>query len=218
MARSRAAHLLRGRHARGNPRAAASCTARWAASASSRCAATCRRAWAHPGDLRYASELVEFIRAETRRRISTSKSAAIRKRIRKSDDALADLKHFKAKVDAGAERRDHPVLLQRRRVFPLRRRRRASSASTIPIVPGHHADLELHQLRRFSEICGAEIPRWIGKRMQALRRRRRGDPRIRRRRRRRPVPAPDRRRRAGAALLHAEPAPSRRWRCSTRLR
>mgnify|MGYP003620011824 FL=1 len=38
----------------------------------------------------------------------------------------------------------------------------------IPIVPGIMPISNFAQLRRFSEACGAEIPRWIGKRMQAL--------------------------------------------------
>src|SRR3546814_4582100 len=37
----------------------------------------------------------------------------------------------------------------------------------IPIVPGIMPISNFTQLRRFSETCGAEIPRWIGKRMQA---------------------------------------------------
>jgi len=38
----------------------------------------------------------------------------------------------------------------------------------IPIIPGIMPISNFTQLRRFSESCGAEIPRWIGKRMQAF--------------------------------------------------
>jgi methylenetetrahydrofolate reductase (NADPH) len=37
----------------------------------------------------------------------------------------------------------------------------------IPIIPGIMPISNFSQLRRFSEQCGAEIPRWIGKRMAA---------------------------------------------------
>ena len=37
----------------------------------------------------------------------------------------------------------------------------------MPIIPGIMPISNFTQLKRFSEACGAEIPRWIGKRMQA---------------------------------------------------
>ena len=78
-------------------------------------------------------------------------------------------------------RRDHAVLLQRRRLFPLRRRRAQARASTIPIVPGimpisnfTPAQALLRSLRRRDPALDRQAH-------AGLRRRRRSDPRVRRR-------------------------------------
>ena len=73
----------------------------------------------------------------------------------------------------------------------------------MPIVPGIMPIGNYSQLARFSDACGAEIPRWLRKQAGKLRRRPAVDPRLRPGRGDRPVRPPARRRRAGAALLHA---------------
>ena len=55
----------------------------------------------HPGDLRYASELIEFIRAEHGDTFHIE-VGAYPETHPQAEDALTDLRHFKAKVDAGA--------------------------------------------------------------------------------------------------------------------
>ena len=171
---------------------------------SSRCAATCRRAPRRCGEFRYANELVEFIRGDTpatgshRGRRATRNS--IRRRARRSDD----LRELQAQGRGRRGLGDHAVLLQRRRYFRFVDECEALGID-LPIVPGHHADRQLLQLARFSDACGAEIPRWIRRKLEELRRRRRVDPRVRARRGHRPVRPPAAQRRARAALLHAEP-------------
>jgi len=83
-----------------------------------------------------------------------------------ADDAFADLRHFKAKADAGADGAITQYFYNADAYF-----RFVDDAHRlgidIPIVPGIMPISNFAQLRRFSEACGAEIPRWIGKRMQA---------------------------------------------------
>jgi methylenetetrahydrofolate reductase (NADPH) len=117
------------------------------------------------GDLHYAADLVAFIREEhgDHFRIEVGCYPDMHPQ---SEDALADLKHFKAKMDAGA----HSAITQYffnadayfRFVDDARR-----MGVTAPIIPGIMPISNFTQLKRFSEACGAEIPRWIGKRMAA---------------------------------------------------
>ena len=120
----------------------------------------------HPGDLRYASELIEFIRAEHGDTFHIE-VGAYPETHPQAEDALTDLRHFKAKVDAGANGAITQYFYNPdayfRFVDDVRR-----LGVTVPIVPGIMPISNFTQLKRFSESCGAEIPRWVGKRMQAL--------------------------------------------------
>ena len=121
---------------------------------------------ARMGDFRFATDLVRFIREEHGDdfRIEVGCYPETHPQ---AEDALADLRHFKAKVDAGA----HSAITQYfynadayfRFVDDARR-----LGIEVPIIPGIMPISNFSQLRRFSEACGAEIPRWIGKRMSAF--------------------------------------------------
>ena len=118
-----------------------------------------------PGDLRYASELIAFIRAEhgDAFRIEVG---AYPETHPQADDALADLRHFKAKIDAGANAAITQYFYNADAYFRFVDDVRRLGVE-VPITPGIMPISNFSQLRRFSEQCGAEIPRWIGKRMQA---------------------------------------------------
>ena len=117
-----------------------------------------------PGDLRYASELIAFIRAEhgDAFRIEVG---AYPETHPQATDALADLRHFKAKIDAGADAAITQYFYNADAYFRFVDDVRRLGVE-IPIIPGVMPISNFSQLRRFSEQCGAEIPRWIGKRMQ----------------------------------------------------
>jgi methylenetetrahydrofolate reductase (NADPH) len=120
----------------------------------------------HTGDFRYASDLVEFIRRE-HDGFFHIEVAAYPECHPQADDALADLRHFKRKVDAGANGAITQYFYNADAYFRFVDDARKLGVN-VPIVPGVMPISNFTQLRRFSEACGAEIPRWIGKRMQAF--------------------------------------------------
>ncbi|PWK82382.1 methylenetetrahydrofolate reductase [NAD(P)H] [Fulvimonas soli] len=120
---------------------------------------------ASPGDFRYAAELVRFIRAHSGDHFHVE-VAAYPEIHPQAEDALADLKHFKAKVEAGADGAITQYFFNPDAYFRFVDDARRLGVA-VPIVPGIMPIANFGQLKRFSDACGAEIPRWIAKRMQA---------------------------------------------------
>lgn len=118
------------------------------------------------GDLRHASDLVACIRANhgDAFRIEVACYPEFHPQ---AEDALVDLAHFKRKVEAGADGAITQYFYNADAYFRFVDDVRALGVH-IPIVPGIMPIANFSQLRRFSERCGAEIPRWIGKRMLAF--------------------------------------------------
>lgn len=119
----------------------------------------------HAGDLRHASDLIALIRAEHGNAFRLEVGAYPETHPQASD-ALSDLKHFKAKVDAGADAAITQYFYNADAYFGFVDAVRAMGVQ-IPIIPGIMPIANFSQLRRFSEQCGAQIPRWIDKRMAA---------------------------------------------------
>ncbi len=120
---------------------------------------------ARAGDFRYASELVDFIRAEHGDAFHIE-VGCYPECHPQAEHALDDLANFQRKVDAGADGAITQYFYNADAYFRFVDDVRALGV-TIPIVPGIMPISNFSQLRRFSEACGAEIPRWIGKRMLA---------------------------------------------------
>ncbi|HZP67200.1 MAG TPA: methylenetetrahydrofolate reductase [NAD(P)H] [Rudaea sp.] len=119
------------------------------------------------GDFRYASELVEFIRKE-RDGFFHIEVACYPEMHPQAGDAQADLKNFVAKVKAGANGAITQYFFNPDAYFRFVDEARKAGVD-VPIVPGIMPISQYAQLRRFSDMCGAEIPRWIAKRLEAFR-------------------------------------------------
>ncbi len=119
------------------------------------------------GDFRYASELVEFIRAESDGFFHIE-VACYPEMHPQAGDALSDLQNFITKVNAGANGAITQYFYNPDAYFRFVDDARRHGV-TVPIVPGVMPIAQYAQLRRFSDMCGAEIPRWIAKRLEAFR-------------------------------------------------
>ncbi len=119
---------------------------------------------AEPGELRYASELVAFIRQETGDAFHLEVAAypEIHPQARSAQD---DLQHFAHKVKAGANSAITQYFFNVDAYFRFVDEVRALGVD-VPIVPGIMPIGNFSQLARFSDACGADIPRWIRKRME----------------------------------------------------
>jgi methylenetetrahydrofolate reductase (NADPH) len=119
------------------------------------------------GDFRYASELVEFIRRERDGHFHIE-VACYPEMHPQAGDAQADLKNFIAKVNAGANGAITQYFFNPDAYFHFVDEARKHGVA-VPIVPGIMPISQYSQLRRFSDMCGAEIPRWIAKRLESFR-------------------------------------------------
>ena len=119
------------------------------------------------GDFRYASELVAFIRKEADGFFHIQ-VACYPEMHPQAGDAQSDLKNFITKVNAGANGAITQYFYNPDAYFRFVDDARKHGV-TVPIVPGVMPIAQYAQLRRFSDMCGAEIPRWIAKRLEAFR-------------------------------------------------
>ena len=118
------------------------------------------------GEFRYASELVAFVREQTGAHFHIA-VAAYPEFHPQARSPGSDLDAFIAKVRAGADLGITQYFFNAdayfRYVDELRRR-----GIELPIVPGIMPITNSSQLLRFSDNCGAEVPRWIRQRLMAF--------------------------------------------------
>ncbi|MBE9561526.1 MAG: methylenetetrahydrofolate reductase [NAD(P)H] [Proteobacteria bacterium] len=121
--------------------------------------------WAGPiGELSHANELVEFIRDKTGSHFHIE-VAAYPEFHPESRNAKEDLNYFKQKVEAGANSAITQYFYNADSYFRLLDSC-ADQGIEIPIIPGIMPISNKDQLIRFSNTCGAEVPRWLQWRLQ----------------------------------------------------
>lgn len=118
------------------------------------------------GDFRFASELIGFIRERTGDwfHIEAACYPEVHPQARSPQD---DLLNFKRKVDAGANSGITQYFFNADAYFRFRDEC-ASMGMSLPIVPGIMPIANFTQLARFSDACGAEIPRWMRMKLQSF--------------------------------------------------
>jgi methylenetetrahydrofolate reductase (NADPH) len=116
--------------------------------------------------LRYASELVAFIRHLTGRHFHIE-VAAYPEIHPDSPSTDQDIRYLKAKVDAGADSIITQYFYNPDAFFHYRDLCTAAGVRA-PIIPGVMPITNYDSLKRFSDKCGAEIPRWICRRLESL--------------------------------------------------
>lgn len=111
------------------------------------------------GELRYASELVEFIRQETGDwfHIEVAAYPEMHPQARSPQD---DLQAFARKVQAGANSAITQYFFNADAYFQFVDNVRKLGVD-VPVVAGIMPIINSTQLMRFSDMCGAEIPRWV---------------------------------------------------------
>jgi methylenetetrahydrofolate reductase (NADPH) len=118
------------------------------------------------GEFHYASDLVAFIRAETGDDFHIE-VAAYPEMHPQAKSPAADLQAFATKVRAGADSAITQYFYSGEAYFRFVGEVRRMGLH-VPVVPGIMPITSSTQLMRFSDACGAEIPRWIRLRLQAF--------------------------------------------------
>ncbi|MTI11954.1 methylenetetrahydrofolate reductase [NAD(P)H] [Sansalvadorimonas verongulae] len=116
-------------------------------------------------EFQYASELISFIREETDDHFHIEMAAypEVHPQARSME---SDLDNFRRKVEAGANSAITQYFFNTDAYFYFLDRVQAMGIN-IPVVPGIMPITNYMKLARFSDACGAELPRWIRKQLEA---------------------------------------------------
>ena len=117
------------------------------------------------GEFRYANELVEFIRAETGDwfRVDVAAYPEMHPQAKSLQD---DVDNFVRKVQAGADAAITQYFYNASAYFRFMENVQKAGVD-IPVIAGIMPITNFKQLAQFSDMCGAEIPRWVRLRLES---------------------------------------------------
>ena len=116
------------------------------------------------GDFKYANELIEFIRKETGDYFQIE-VAAYPEMHPQAENFQADIENFARKMNAGADRAITQFFYNADAYFYFMDSLEKIGLD-VPVLPGINPITNFVQLARFSDGTGAEIPRWLRKRLE----------------------------------------------------
>jgi methylenetetrahydrofolate reductase (NADPH) len=119
-----------------------------------------------PGEFHYASELVAFIR-ESHGDAFRIEVAAYPEMHPQAAGPVADFDHFRRKVEAGADTAITQLFYNADAYFDFVERCTAAGLK-LPVVPGVMPITGFQNIVRFCNSCGADLPRWVRLRLEAL--------------------------------------------------
>ena len=118
------------------------------------------------GEFQYANELVSFIRAQTGEHFHIE-VAAYPEFHPQARSPREDILNFKRKIMAGANSAITQYFYNPDAYFSFVEACRKMGV-TVPVVPGIMPIVKFSQLARFSDACGAEIPRWMRRTLESF--------------------------------------------------
>lgn len=119
-----------------------------------------------PGGFRFSSELVGFIRQQGD--FSIGVAGFPEGHIACKEGKYTDWTHLKAKIDAGADFLLTQLFFDNADFFEFREHMTRNHGVTIPLVPGVIPILRAAQIKRFTELSGARIPKPLAKKLDEI--------------------------------------------------
>jgi methylenetetrahydrofolate reductase (NADPH) len=121
---------------------------------------------ATPGGFEYSSQLVRFIREQPGLCIGVA--GFPEGHVACNEGKYIDWQHLKEKVDAGADFILTQLFFDNADYYEFRDHLTVKLGVSVPIVPGIISILSAAQIKRFTALCGAQIPAPLAAKLEAL--------------------------------------------------